>query len=153
MSRFLNAQGLRTKRNSCYLGPYSHGYIHNLCCLHPSYLLCSHQLHVEVNKRPELFSFSLVQYFCKSDLFFCHVENDFLLKRNQDWEDSFQNLYYMLRKNMLNIFYGTFLLCSFHYCVPLSINSFMCKKIAYPSYCTKNTIAVFDLCKYLRSSE
>lgn len=33
------------------------------------------------------------------------VESDFLLKRHQDWEDSFQNLYYMLRKNMLNIFY------------------------------------------------
>ncbi|TVU48961.1 hypothetical protein EJB05_00248 [Eragrostis curvula] len=32
-------------------------------------------------------------------------ENDFLLKRHQDWEDSFQNLYYMLRKNMLNMFY------------------------------------------------
>ncbi|KAF7038100.1 hypothetical protein CFC21_048323 [Triticum aestivum] len=32
-------------------------------------------------------------------------ENEFLLKRYQDWEDSFQNLYYMLRKNQLNIFY------------------------------------------------
>ncbi|GJN35553.1 hypothetical protein PR202_gb24341 [Eleusine coracana subsp. coracana] len=32
-------------------------------------------------------------------------ENDFLLKRHEDWEDSFQNLYYMLRKNMLNMFY------------------------------------------------
>ncbi|KAF8762977.1 hypothetical protein HU200_008824 [Digitaria exilis] len=32
-------------------------------------------------------------------------ENDYLLKRHQDWEDSFQNLYYMLRKNMVNIFY------------------------------------------------
>ncbi|CAL4897621.1 unnamed protein product [Urochloa decumbens] len=32
-------------------------------------------------------------------------ENGFLLKRHQDWEDSFQNLYYMFRKNMLNIFY------------------------------------------------
>ncbi|KAG2598266.1 hypothetical protein PVAP13_5KG332800 [Panicum virgatum] len=32
-------------------------------------------------------------------------ESDFLLRRHQDWEDSFQNLYYMLRKNMLNIFY------------------------------------------------
>uniref|UniRef100_A0A0E0MPQ8 Uncharacterized protein n=1 Tax=Oryza punctata TaxID=4537 RepID=A0A0E0MPQ8_ORYPU len=32
-------------------------------------------------------------------------EGDFLLKRHQDWEDSFQNLYYMLRKNLLNIFY------------------------------------------------
>ncbi|WVZ91329.1 hypothetical protein U9M48_037517 [Paspalum notatum var. saurae] len=32
-------------------------------------------------------------------------ECDFLLKRHQDWEDSFQNLYYMLRKNTLNIFY------------------------------------------------
>ena len=45
-----------------------------------------------------------------SDLLSGLVENDFLLKRHQDWEDSFQNLYYMLRKNMLNIFYGTFLL-------------------------------------------
>uniref|UniRef100_A0A453Q525 Uncharacterized protein n=1 Tax=Aegilops tauschii subsp. strangulata TaxID=200361 RepID=A0A453Q525_AEGTS len=33
-------------------------------------------------------------------------ENEFLLKRYQDWEDLFQNLYYMLRKNLLNIFYG-----------------------------------------------
>ncbi|XP_006664217.1 uncharacterized protein LOC102705772 isoform X2 [Oryza brachyantha] len=32
-------------------------------------------------------------------------ESDFLVKRHQDWEDSFQNLYYMLRKNLLNIFY------------------------------------------------
>ncbi|XP_038977709.1 protein downstream neighbor of Son-like isoform X4 [Phoenix dactylifera] len=32
-------------------------------------------------------------------------EVDFLVKRQQDWEDSFQNLYYMLRKNMCNIFY------------------------------------------------
>lgn len=32
-------------------------------------------------------------------------ESDFLLKRHQDWEDSFQNLYYMLRKNILNMFY------------------------------------------------
>ncbi|EMS58179.1 hypothetical protein TRIUR3_33242 [Triticum urartu] len=36
-------------------------------------------------------------------------ENEFLLKRYQDWEDSFQNLYYMLRKNQLNIFYGILL--------------------------------------------
>ena len=40
---------------------------------------------------------------------FWHVENEFLLKRYQDWEDSFQNLYYMLRKNQLNIFYGILL--------------------------------------------
>ncbi|XP_010908162.1 uncharacterized protein [Elaeis guineensis] len=32
-------------------------------------------------------------------------EMDFLVKRQQDWEDSFQNLYYMLRRNMCNIFY------------------------------------------------
>ncbi|XP_072987433.1 uncharacterized protein [Typha latifolia] len=32
-------------------------------------------------------------------------EKDFLLKRQQDWEDSFQSLYYMLRKNMTSIFY------------------------------------------------
>ncbi|XP_047050245.1 protein downstream neighbor of Son-like isoform X1 [Lolium rigidum] len=32
-------------------------------------------------------------------------EKEFLDKRYQDWEDSFQNLYYMLRNNMLNIFY------------------------------------------------
>nr|CAB3462676.1 unnamed protein product [Digitaria exilis] len=42
-------------------------------------------------------------------------ENDYLLKRHQDWEDSFQNLYYMLRKNMVNIFYGTFLHHRTHY--------------------------------------
>jgi hypothetical protein len=48
--------------------------------------------------------------FRKGDLFFVSVENDFLLKRHQDWEDSFQNLYYMFRKSMLNVFYGTFLL-------------------------------------------
>ncbi|XP_037432073.1 uncharacterized protein LOC119298873 isoform X1 [Triticum dicoccoides] len=32
-------------------------------------------------------------------------EKDFMDKRYQDWEDSFQNLYYMFRKNLLNIFY------------------------------------------------
>lgn len=32
-------------------------------------------------------------------------ETDFLAKRQQDWEDSFRNLYYMLRKNICNIFY------------------------------------------------
>ncbi|XBH67035.1 hypothetical protein VPH35_095478 [Triticum aestivum] len=32
-------------------------------------------------------------------------EKDFIHKRYQDWEDSFQNLYYMFRKNLLNIFY------------------------------------------------
>lgn len=32
-------------------------------------------------------------------------ENEFLNKRYQDWEDSFKNLYFMLRKNLLNIFY------------------------------------------------
>uniref|UniRef100_A0ACD5ZST8 Uncharacterized protein n=1 Tax=Avena sativa TaxID=4498 RepID=A0ACD5ZST8_AVESA len=32
-------------------------------------------------------------------------EKEFLDRRFQDWEDSFQNLYYMLRNNMLNIFY------------------------------------------------
>ncbi|KAM3271578.1 hypothetical protein ACQJBY_042025 [Aegilops geniculata] len=32
-------------------------------------------------------------------------EKEFIHKRYQDWEDSFQNLYYMFRKNLLNIFY------------------------------------------------
>ncbi|KAK1257527.1 hypothetical protein QJS04_geneDACA023802 [Acorus gramineus] len=32
-------------------------------------------------------------------------EMDFLLGRQQDWEDSFRDIYYMLRKNMCNIFY------------------------------------------------
>lgn len=32
-------------------------------------------------------------------------EMDFLLKRQEMWEDSFRNLYYMLRKNKCNIFY------------------------------------------------
>ncbi|KAL6005106.1 hypothetical protein ACLOJK_005667 [Asimina triloba] len=33
-------------------------------------------------------------------------ETDFFLKRQQAWEDSFRSLYYMLRKNMCNIFYS-----------------------------------------------
>ncbi|GAB2295778.1 hypothetical protein Dimus_029933 [Dionaea muscipula] len=33
------------------------------------------------------------------------VESDFLVKRQLDWEDSFRNLYYMLRKNACDIFY------------------------------------------------
>ncbi|MQL81475.1 hypothetical protein Taro_013920 [Colocasia esculenta] len=32
-------------------------------------------------------------------------ESDFLLRRQQDWEDSFRSLYYMFRKNMSNMFY------------------------------------------------
>ncbi|XP_039131432.1 protein downstream neighbor of Son [Dioscorea cayenensis subsp. rotundata] len=32
-------------------------------------------------------------------------EIDFLSKRQQDWEDSFQSLYFMLRKGLCNIFY------------------------------------------------
>ncbi|KAK9170228.1 hypothetical protein Syun_002368 [Stephania yunnanensis] len=32
-------------------------------------------------------------------------ETDFLLKRQLAWEDSFRSLYYMLRKNVCNIFY------------------------------------------------
>ncbi|XP_034686655.1 protein downstream neighbor of Son-like [Vitis riparia] len=33
------------------------------------------------------------------------VETDFLIKRQLAWEDSFRSLYYMLRKNICNIFY------------------------------------------------
>ncbi|KAJ3674800.1 hypothetical protein LUZ60_005416 [Juncus effusus] len=33
------------------------------------------------------------------------AEKEFLEKRRQDWEDSFKNLYYMLRKNICSIFY------------------------------------------------
>lgn len=44
-------------------------------------------------------------FFC----WFMYAEVDFLVKRQQDWEDSFQNLYYMLRKNTCNIFYGIYL--------------------------------------------
>ncbi|CAN1803558.1 Protein downstream neighbor of Son [Linum perenne] len=32
-------------------------------------------------------------------------EGDFLRKRHLDWEDSFRSLYYLLRKNICNIFY------------------------------------------------
>ncbi|PKU72590.1 uncharacterized protein LOC110111729 isoform X2 [Dendrobium catenatum] len=32
-------------------------------------------------------------------------EEDFLLRRQQDWEDSFRNLYYMLRKKICSMFY------------------------------------------------
>ncbi|KAF6169922.1 hypothetical protein GIB67_034314 [Kingdonia uniflora] len=34
-----------------------------------------------------------------------HGEMDFLSKRQLAWEDSFRSLYYMLRKNMCNLFY------------------------------------------------
>lgn len=34
------------------------------------------------------------------------TELDFLLKRQLAWEDSFRNLYYMLRKSLCDIFYG-----------------------------------------------
>ena len=34
------------------------------------------------------------------------METDFLIKRQVAWEDSFRSLYYMLRKNICNIFYG-----------------------------------------------
>ena len=37
------------------------------------------------------------------------AETGFILKRQQDWDDSFRNLYYMLRKNLCNIFYGNLL--------------------------------------------
>ncbi|GAB2226853.1 hypothetical protein Drorol1_Dr00008646 [Drosera rotundifolia] len=33
------------------------------------------------------------------------AESDFVTKRHRDWEDSFRNLYYMLRKNACDIFY------------------------------------------------
>uniref|UniRef100_A0A1D1YRV4 Protein downstream neighbor of Son n=1 Tax=Anthurium amnicola TaxID=1678845 RepID=A0A1D1YRV4_9ARAE len=33
------------------------------------------------------------------------AESNFLLKRQQDWEDSFRSLYFMFRKNISNIFY------------------------------------------------
>ncbi|WJZ87746.1 hypothetical protein VitviT2T_007102 [Vitis vinifera] len=41
------------------------------------------------------------------------VETDFLIKRQLAWEDSFRSLYYMLRKNICNIFYGNYLLPCF----------------------------------------
>jgi hypothetical protein len=37
------------------------------------------------------------------------VDIDFIRKRQLAWEDSFRSLYYMLRKNICNIFYGIFL--------------------------------------------
>ncbi|KAI9380323.1 hypothetical protein POPTR_016G065600v4 [Populus trichocarpa] len=40
------------------------------------------------------------------------IEGDFLRKRQLAWEDSFRSLYYMLRKNICNIFYG----CTKHLC-------------------------------------
>ncbi|XP_057999688.1 uncharacterized protein LOC110650472 isoform X1 [Hevea brasiliensis] len=46
------------------------------------------------------------------------VEIDFLRKRQMGWEDSFRSLYYMLRKDICNIFY----VCTSHFVV-LFINS------------------------------
>lgn len=34
------------------------------------------------------------------------VEAEFLSRRQQAWEDSFQSLYYMLRNNICRVFYG-----------------------------------------------
>ncbi|KMZ60463.1 hypothetical protein ZOSMA_59G00230 [Zostera marina] len=39
------------------------------------------------------------------------ADKDFFEKRQQDWEDSFTNLYYMLRKNICGIFY----VCTKHF--------------------------------------
>eukprot|EP00257_Ricinus_communis_P018984 XP_015577833.1 protein downstream neighbor of Son [Ricinus communis] len=41
------------------------------------------------------------------------AEGDFLRKRQLGWEDSFRSLYYMLRKNICNIFY----VCTSHFVV------------------------------------
>jgi hypothetical protein len=40
---------------------------------------------------------------------FCAAEIDFLRKRQLAWEDSFRSLYYMLRNNVCNVFYGNHL--------------------------------------------
>ncbi|URD97052.1 downstream neighbor of Son [Musa troglodytarum] len=51
-------------------------------------------------------------------------DSNFLLKRQQDWEDSFRDLYYMLRKNICNIFY----VCTMQFVVLFIGGKFLGKK-------------------------
>ncbi|THU74874.1 hypothetical protein C4D60_Mb04t38000 [Musa balbisiana] len=51
-------------------------------------------------------------------------DSKFLLKRQQDWEDSFRDLYYMLRKNICNIFY----VCTMQFVVLFLGGKFLGKK-------------------------
>lgn len=49
-----------------------------------------------------------------SFVLFCAVEMDFLRKRQLAWEDSFRSLYYMLRNNVCNVFYGNHLFSHYY---------------------------------------
>ncbi|KAJ8513878.1 hypothetical protein OPV22_004312 [Ensete ventricosum] len=51
-------------------------------------------------------------------------DSNFLLKRQQDWEDSFRDLYYMLRKNICNVFY----VCTMQFVVLFIGGKFIGKK-------------------------
>ena len=44
------------------------------------------------------------------------IELEFLRKRQVAWEESFRDLYYMLRKNICGLFYGNYTIPSFPCC-------------------------------------
>ncbi|ONK65543.1 uncharacterized protein A4U43_C07F38180 [Asparagus officinalis] len=70
-------------------------------------------------------------------------EKGFLSKRQQDWEDSFQNLYYMLRRNMCNIFY----VYTTQFVVLFIGGNFLGKKHSCNAYLSQSTRGLRSLLK------
>lgn len=62
-------------------------------------------------------------------------EIDFLLRRQQDWEDSFRNLYFMLRKNICSMFY----VCTSQFVVLFICNKSYGKRKSCNAYISQST--------------
>ena len=95
------------------------------CILNPFYHLLSyqpwaHQQLMEVVKQLStypisclFFVFFLFPFSLRSIFSFYTIELEFLRKRQVAWEESFRDLYYMLRKNICGLFYGNYTQPSF----------------------------------------
>lgn len=70
-------------------------------------------------------------------------EKDFLSRRQQDWEDSFRSLYYMLRKSICNIFY----VCTKQFVVMFTGGNFSGKKRSCNAYLSQSTLGLRSLLK------
>ncbi|KAG0483721.1 hypothetical protein HPP92_011805 [Vanilla planifolia] len=68
-------------------------------------------------------------------------EADFLHRRQQDWEDSFRNLYYMLRKNICNLFY----VCTSQFIALFISGKFSIGKQSCNAYISQSTHGLRDL--------
>ncbi|VAH80286.1 unnamed protein product [Triticum turgidum subsp. durum] len=103
--QFVSSSSVKWCHNLSIAGPITHSYrggSQNSRCARPGKeFLFSRALQSWVYPQ-SLLPASIISAMLSSN---ARGENEFLLKRYQDWEDSFQNLYYMLRKNQLNIFY------------------------------------------------